>query len=297
MSAARAGMTGFSWSSCSTTTTVRVPRLRLKPTSPPSEIENMTAESGAVRVNLGALERVLCDQAAAERPSETVRLALRALSGAAFCVFDSDLKVIFAEGDALADVDPGAEDLLDAHRAAITGERTQLDLRRGSKTYEVHAAPVPGSDGAVVAGLSIALDVTDERYVHLRIRRRSTGQAELTALSRRAANAAEIPQLLQQAVGAIAKTLEVDHVSIRHMDEVSGHLVRVATTGELSAGDRPALVPLTPERHASLLALAAGPELLDDVSLRPLDGPMPAESGFASMLSALIGNAEGAYGT
>jgi len=257
----------------------------------------MTGESGAVRIHLAALERVLGEQAAAEQPSESVRQMLRAISGAAFRVFDDDLRSTFAEGDALEHLDLESEELRDACRAALAGKRTEIDVQRGSATFEVHVAPVVADGGTIIAGTSVALDVTEHRYVQTRMRRRTRGQVELTALSRRSASLASLPQLLQQAADAVVNTLEVDNASVHHMDDVSDHLVGVAWAGVTRALERPAPVPLTAERRTSLLGLAAGPEALDDASTRQPDGPLLARAGVASMLSALIGNADRAYGT
>ncbi len=266
----------------------------------------MSRASGTVRINVEALERVLGEQATSQRASEAVRATLRTVTGAAFCVFDADLRLVFAEGDALQalGVDVGiatceglGEDLREAFEAALAGERLQIDLQRGEQTYELYAAPVLGDGATAIAGTAIALDVTDDRYVQMRMRRRAKGQAELTALSRRAADEAELPQLLQQACDAVAQTLEVDRVSVQEMDEASGQLVMAAGFGWPPDVIRSASLPLTDERRASFLSLSAGAEVLDDVSTREPDGPQLAAAGFASMLTALIGDADRAYGT
>jgi len=266
----------------------------------------VSRELGSVRINLDVLEGLLAEQAFAERSSRSVQATLKAFAGAAFCVFGPDLQVMFAEGDALEVLgvngergaeQVAAEDLREVHRAALGGARVQVDVRRAARTFQVYAAPVRGDDGDVVGGLSIGFDVTEERYVQLRMRRKARGQAELTALSRRAGEESDVPKLLQQACDAIARTLEVDRVSVQHMDETSGSLVFAAATGWQPETIGRTRLPLTPERRASFLMLSARPEILDDVSTRDPDGAFLAAAGFASMLTALIGDGERAYGT
>ncbi len=274
----------------------------------------MGKESTPVRLSLDAVQRVLCDQTLAGPPSDAVRATLKAMSGAAFCVFDSDLRFVFAEGQALAALGgrpPGEiegalfDELLaspphglrEAYEAALAGRSTEVDIVCGSNTWEVHAAPVHDANGAVVAGLSITLDVTEERYLQLRMLRRARGQAALTALSRLAAEDVDVVGLLHQACDAIAHTLDIDRVGVQQIDESSGHLLLTAGFGWPSDVIGRTRLPLTLERRESLRSLSAAPELLHDVSTSAPGGPLLAAAGSASMLSVLIGGAERAYGT
>ena len=57
------------------------------------------------------------------------------------------------------------EGLREAYEAALAGRRTEVDVRGESSIWEVHTAPVLDADGVVIAGVSITLDVTEERYL------------------------------------------------------------------------------------------------------------------------------------
>src|SRR5271155_5136543 len=108
---------------------------------------------GAIGVNVDVLEAVLADGA-----SDGQRWMLRAIPGAAFFVFDRDLRFVFADGEALRrtysdprreiegrrfeDVlGPETEPLRDAYRAAIAGRPVELDLEHGDRIFWVRAAP------------------------------------------------------------------------------------------------------------------------------------------------------------
>ncbi len=267
-----------------------------------------------MRIDLEALERVLCEHALTGAPSDAVRATLRTVSGAAFCVFDADLRFVFAEGQALDVLGTPSglavegslfDELLpsppaglrEAYEAALAGERAQVDVPGESNTWELHTAPVRNADGVPVAGLSITLDVTEERYLQLRMDRRARGQAALTALSRAAAQDAGVDGLLHQACEAIARTLDLDRVGIQQVDEASGHLLLTAGFGWPGDVVGRTRLALTQERRAVLRTLSSGPETLHDLAAREPDGPLLAVEGFASMLSVLIGRAEQAYGT
>jgi diguanylate cyclase (GGDEF)-like protein len=265
----------------------------------------MSGEPGPLRFDPEQLLQVLGRQAAASRPSEDVRAMLGALSGAAFCVFDADLRLVFAEGDQLDALGVDSRqpsgailppEFGDICRLALSGEQARVDVHCDSEILEVHAAPVRGDDATPLAA-AIAVNVTTQRYAQLRMDRRTRGQAELTALSRRAAEGAELAELLEQACRGLAATLDVDRVSVHQMDEVSGLLPMTAAYGWRRDLVRSVRLALTPERRASLLRLAAAPEVLDDVSGREPDGPFLAAAGVASMLTVLIGGQGRAYGT
>jgi diguanylate cyclase (GGDEF)-like protein len=153
-------------------------------------------------------------------------------------------------------------------------------------------------DGAVGVTAYVAVwDVTQERYIAMRWKRKTRGGIELTALSASAAAGADVPQLLQQACDGIAKTLEVDHVAVQQFDESSGHVLMTAGHGWPEEIIRNTSLVLTPERRAAAMTLLGGPKASEDVSVHGPDGPMLAQGGIASMLSALIGDAERTYGT
>jgi diguanylate cyclase (GGDEF)-like protein len=253
-----------------------------------------------MQFRLDRLEAALVEHALTPASSEAVRAALDAVAGAAFAVFDADEHILFAGGDALESLlGPDSarlseDDLRAACRQALSGERVQLDLRRGPQTFEVHAGPLPGHPGAAYFA---ACDATEARYVELRMTRKARGQAELTALSRSAAGEHDLAELLQQACDGIARTLDVDRVVVLEIDESSGHTFMTAAFGWPPEVVRNTCFALTPERRLAMRALARGPVAADDVLNARPDGRALAEAGVSSMLSALIGEADRSWGT
>jgi diguanylate cyclase (GGDEF)-like protein len=254
------------------------------------------------RFKLEALENALGEHTDSAEPGRVLHAALQAISGAAFVVYDTQLRVVFAEGHALESlIGPGSrlieDDLRTLAQRALTGERLTEDVRRGALTFELQAGPLTDAAGTVPTAYLAASDVTRERYIELIMGRKNRGQAGLIALSRSAAAGDDLRHLLKQACEAIARTLDADHVAVERIDEHSGQLFTSAGLGWPEQVISDTRLDLTPERRAAVLALAAGPEIADDVSLHRPDGPMLAAAGVASMLSALIGDSDSAYGT
>ena len=274
----------------------------------------MGRRSTAVCIDLDVLERALVEHVLGVTAPAAVRDTLRSVCRGAFCVFDFDLRFVFAEGDAL-EVVAGAcgrevegslfDDLLplpppglrEAYESALGGQRAQVDVAGEASVWEVHTAPVVDRDGLVIAGLSMTLDVTEERYVQVRMRRKARGQLALTTLSRLATEGADLEQLLQAASDGVAATLEIDGAGIQQIDAASGDLVLSFDSGGLSERVGLVRLPMTPERRTSLDELVAGPDLLHDVSERVLGASLIDATGASSVLSALIGGAERTYGT
>ena len=121
--------------------------------------------------------------------------------------------------------------------------------------------------------------------------------AVTAALGRRVVEGTSVPRLLQDGAEAVFETLGVDRVAVQQLDDVSGYLLLTAGVGWSKEVIRRTRLPITKERRESFVAMARGPEILDDVSKRVPDGPLLASAGFASMISALIGGRESPYGT
>ncbi len=256
---------------------------------------------GAVGMNVKLLESVL-----AEGLTDAQRVMLCAIPGAAFTLFDRDLRLLFADGDAvraaypdpqhevegrlLEDVlGPRIERLLDAYREAIAGRAVELDLDYRRRTYWVHVAPIFDSDGTVAAGLAISIDVTEQRRGEADVDRRARGQSALAVLGRLALDGASEGRLLTEGAEAIRATLGVDAVSVITLDEAAGALVLRAGAGWPKEVIRSTRIPITDAHRRALAALQAGPEILLDASQRDPDGPLIAALGAASMVTALIG--------
>jgi len=121
--------------------------------------------------------------------------------------------------------------------------------------------------------------------------------AAIAALGRREVAELSSSRTLQAGVEAVTATLGIDAAIVLQLDEVSRHLLPQAYVGWTKERLQSRLIPITPERRASLLALADGPEFVFDMQSRQPDGPLLASKGMASMVSALIGTVQQPYGT
>jgi len=264
--------------------------------------------SSGMGVNVKLLESIL-----AEGATDAQRVTLCAIPSAAFAVFDSDLRVRFADGDAVRAVHSNPQrdvegrtvadvlgrrtaPLLRAYRQAIAGESVELDVEYHGRVYWVHAAPIRDADGAVLAGLSISLDVTEQRREEADVRRRAREQSAIATLGRRALEGASEARLLNEGVEAVATTLGVHVASVMRLDEAAGHLTMSAGVGWARPPLRHHPVPITDAHRRVIRRLADGPEILLDVSERDPDGPLLAGMGVASMMAVLIGPQDRAYG-
>jgi signal transduction histidine kinase len=139
-------------------------------------------------------------QDALRRSEERSRLVLDRLPNAAVAVFDRDLRYLLAAGEALARAGLTREMLegrtvrealpsLAGHlepkyRAALDGQESVVDVAYAGRVFATRAVPVRGAGGAIVAGMVLALDVTEAREneaLILRLNRDlEQGVAELT---------------------------------------------------------------------------------------------------------------------
>jgi len=120
--------------------------------------------------------------------------------------------------------------------------------------------------------------------------------ATIAGLGRREAAKLSASRTMQEGVEVVAETLGVDAAIVLQLDDVCGHLLPQASTGWSKERLQSRRIPVTPERRASLLALAERPEFVLDMSARQPDGPMLASKGLVSWVSVLIGTAEEPYG-
>ena len=120
-------------------------------------------------------------------------------------LYDHELRLLVAEGDALVNRDldyeafigrtlagvlsPHAwEELQDSARGALRGQRHDRDYASedGERFYRITFGPVRDDQGAVQAGLAVAEDVTERRHTAERLSHLATHD-ELTGLTNRAA--------------------------------------------------------------------------------------------------------------
>ena len=264
--------------------------------------------SGPIGVNVKVLESVLVDGA-----TEAQRVMLCAIPGAAFTLFDHDLRFLFADGEAVRAVHaepqrtvegrtvreilgPRTLRLQEAYRKAITGQEVELDVVYRGRTHWVHTGPVLDEHGAVVAGLSISIDVTSQRQSEAVMHRRARAQSAIAGLGRLALDGASEGRLLDEGVEAVAATLDVDAATITRIDEASGYLALSAAHGFPQEVVRRARWPISDAHRCAISALSSRPLILADASKHEPDGPMLARAGIASLVGVLIGPKENPYG-
>jgi len=128
----------------------------------------------------------------ARRGEELYRRLMQQLPNVAVFVFDRDLRLLVAEGEALThqglrDTDLEGKLLSDVlvtetfsalerhYRAALAGERHQLERpsEAGDRCFRVTTSPLRDDDGNVWAGLTMAQDITDLRDTEGQLRRRT----------------------------------------------------------------------------------------------------------------------------
>ncbi len=132
------------------------------------------------------------------RGEELYRVLGEQLPSVAVLVFDPDLRVLVAVGEALTlhgvrerevegrplreVMDPNTYQELDGlYSAALRGERTQVEhLTPGGRCFRVFGKPLVEHDGSVWGGLALAQDITDLRAVEQDLRVNSERLVELS---------------------------------------------------------------------------------------------------------------------
>jgi diguanylate cyclase (GGDEF)-like protein len=269
----------------------------------------MGRTGGRPALDVAALEALLTAGV-----SEEHRVLLNMVRGGAFFGFDRDLRFLFAEGDALraAGMDPRrdiegkpfdavlghrADHLREAYQHALTGDVVELDLEHEGRVHWVRVSPIVGEAGTPIGGVSISMDVTEQRRTESDVRLRARAQSAIAELGQRALDGASTERLLHEAADAVALTLGVEASSIVRLDEACDSLVLSAGFGWSQEVIRSTRIPITDEHRQMLVELAKGPELLTDVGSRVPDGPLLRAMGIASMATVLIGPADRPYGT
>jgi diguanylate cyclase (GGDEF)-like protein len=259
--------------------------------------------------DLAALQRMLADGSAGLH-----RALLRDLRGTAFFVFDRYERFVFAEGAEIwrAGLDPErdvegrtiAEAFpVDYPRMAgpvadvLAGVGGDIEVPMRDGIAWLHTAPILDAAGTVVGGLGITVDVTARRRAETALRVRMGQQSAVAALGRRALEGVSVSRLLEEAATMVAERLDVDRVSILSYDEDSGLIALRAGVGWSKELVRRTVVPLTDDMRRSAAALAAGPRIVDDMSMSAPLGDFLVEQGVKSLMTVLIGRGEHPFGT
>ena len=76
------------------------------------------------------------------------------------------------EGRLLSELAPALEESLrPVYQAALRGQTSDTELRRGDRTFQVHGVPVHDDEQEVVAGIALAYDVSELRATEEQLRR------------------------------------------------------------------------------------------------------------------------------
>jgi len=221
------------------------------------------------------------------------------LPKAAVAIYDAELTYEFVDGGVFDELDLDASDLeggafeavhseafRDAHRdvyeAALAGEVREFEYEYGGRTFHAHALPVTDDDGAVIAGMVVGRDVTDERE------RRRRLEEVTTLLSHDLRN--------PLSVAADAVDLAVDEDDTAPLSEAQvaldrmGNIVAdaIAVTGTGDAEGTPGPVELAAAARAAWEAAGTGGAelVVGDVGRVRAD-----ETGLGRLLENLFENA------
>jgi diguanylate cyclase (GGDEF)-like protein/PAS domain S-box-containing protein len=234
-------------------------------------------------------------QRATFRRSEALHRTLIAnLPDTSVFLFDHDLRVLLAAGEAIrrlpwagenmfrgckvtelyAHVPSDVVDLsVESYRAALRGERRAFEFDSEGLTFAVQAVPVRAEDGSVEAALAVASDITDRTRAARQLARHALQHNALAELGRVALQTHDLNALTTAAAASAASTLGADMAGLLELDADGEILTRVAAAGvpEQPVGDdggAPAESPI-----AEHVLRTAQPVLVEDLA---------AESRFAS---------------
>ncbi len=118
-------------------------------------------------------------EAEVARRENLYRTLARNFPGAAVFLFDRDLRFLAAEGGGLEAagyrrealeghtlfevlLPETADQLAPIYRAALDGQRTHFTRKSGDLVFSIEALPVLDEDGAIIAGMLVSMDVTEQ---------------------------------------------------------------------------------------------------------------------------------------
>ncbi len=246
------------------------------------------------------------------RRSEALHRTLTAnLPDTSVFLFDHDLRVLIADGEAIRQLPWLDEDMfrgrkvselyaevpaeilhlsLENYRAALQGERRAFEFDSDGLTFAVQAVPVRADDGSVESALVVARDITEHTRNTRQLARHASQQNAVARLGRFALESHDLNMLMIEAVTTAIATLGVDATAILELDAAAEKLAVRAAAGvpeQLTAGEPVPLAENPLARHA----LRTGePVIVEDAAThtRFTSSPMPPALGMVSSLSVPI---------
>jgi diguanylate cyclase (GGDEF)-like protein/PAS domain S-box-containing protein len=246
------------------------------------------------------------------------RALVRNLPDAVVTVHDRDLRGVSIDGPMLARVGYHPErfagttfgDLLDAdtvaileplYRAALEGDTvsTEFVYAPSGRVYALEIVPLREHERAPIEGVfTVARDVTERRRSEREARQRAAQQSAVAALGVAALEGQPTGSLVDDAVTAVAATLDVELCEWLELTEEREALALKAGAGWGPGLVRDAVVPLGSAYYTGFAWGATAPLVVTDYALEPrlLPTPLLRSHEAAATVAVVVGAKRRPYG-
>ena len=202
-----------------------------------------------------------------------------------------------------ARIEDAEEVLADWHRCIETGCRWDRELRilgtdGGYHTILSRGAPVRDEAGSITLWAGINLDITARRCAENLSAVRTAQQAAIAALGLSALAGADLPELMDAAVRAVAEHLGVEYSKVLRYLPDEGEFLLKAAVGFDRAQVGTRRVEGGTDSQAGYTLLSCGPVIVKDLMTETrFHGPaLLRDEGIRSGISVIIQGSEGPYG-
>jgi diguanylate cyclase (GGDEF)-like protein len=254
------------------------------------------------------------------RRSEALHRTLTAnLPDTSMFLLDPDMRVLVAEGDGIRGLPWVDEQMfrgrtvtelggelpsdvlamsLECYRGALAGERREFEFTSESLTFTVTAVPVHNEDGIVESALAVIRDVTQRKQAERLLAQHARQQECVARLGQFALRERELQTLLDHAVAAVARTLDLEFCSVLALRRSEDRLDFVASEGFRDGAIRDREVPNERTNHAGYVLSRHEPIVVDDLNTetRFQRAPLLLEHDVVSCMSVVIDGRERPFG-
>jgi len=200
-------------------------------------------------------------------------------------------------------LEDAAEALADWKRCLETGCRWDRELRilgsdRGYHTILSRGAPLRDKDGRIVLWTGINLDITARKHAEHLTAVRTAQQAAIATLGQYALGGAQLPELMDATVRAVAEHLGVEYAKVlRYLPDEDAFLLEAAVGFKESDVDRRRVEGGT-DSQAGYTLLSGEPVIVWDFSTeqRFRGPPLLRDEGIISGISVIIQGDKAPYG-